>query len=179
MHAGGEVFVVLTMFGPDGLKMDVFGKGAEERKNVDDLGGVGRELGLVYGGGQLRRRRQIEGQRDVLGEIETAIGQGVAADVGAESVAAGAGGGGGRDFGVNLCANFAAHRAGGGEIGVVAASIEGHGNIEKGLAGFQGDGRAAGLWLCYASGAFRRFFCGRRVRVATTAAARRAWLLRV
>src|SRR5271170_8229780 len=158
------------MFGPDGLKMDVFGKGAKEWKNVDDLGGVGRELCLVYGGGQLRRRQQIEGQRDVLGEIETAIGQGVAADVGAESVAAGAGGGGGRDFGVNLCANFAAYRAGGGEIGVVAASVEGHRNIEKRLAGFQSDGRAASLRLCDACGAFRRFFCGGRIWVATAAA---------
>ena len=165
------------MFGPDGLKMDVFGKGAEERKNVDDLGRVGREFGLVYGGGQLRRRRQIEGQRDVLGEIETAVGQGVVADVGAESVSAGARGGGGRDFCVNLCANLAAYRAGGGEIGVVAAGIEGHRDIKKRLAGFQGNGGAAGLGLCDARGAFRRFFCG-RVWVAA-AAARRAWLLRV
>ena len=95
MHAGGEVFVLGTMFDPDGVEVNIFSEGSEERQNVDDLCGVGRQFGLVRGRGQLGRRRQVERQRDVLGEVETAVGQSVVADVGAEGVPAGAGGGGG------------------------------------------------------------------------------------
>ena len=47
VDAGGEVFVLGAMFDPDGVEMNVFGEGAEEREDVDDLGGVRRELGLV------------------------------------------------------------------------------------------------------------------------------------
>ena len=147
VHAGGEVFVLGTMCDPDGVEMNVVGEGAEEGKNVDDLGGVGRQVGLVDGGGQLRRRREVESQRDVLGEVEAAVGQGVLADVGAESVAAGAGLGGGCERGVDLFADLLAHGGGGGEIGVVAAGVQRYGDIEERLAGLERDGGAAGLGL--------------------------------
>ena len=110
VHAGGEVFVLGTMFDPDGVEMNIFGEGSEEGKNVDDLRGIGRQLGLVDGGGQLGRRRQVERQRDVLGEVEAAVGQSVVADVAAEGVAAGAGGGGGCNLSVDLVANLACGR---------------------------------------------------------------------
>ena len=155
VHAGGEVFVLRTMFNPDGVEMNVFGEGSEEGKNVDDLSGVGRELGLVDGGGQLGRRREVEGERDVLGEVEAAVGESVFADIAAEGVPAGAGGGGGCNLGVDLFANLCAHGAGVGEIGVVAAGIEGYGDVEEWLAGFKGDGGAAGLRLCDTRGGFR------------------------
>jgi hypothetical protein len=154
MHAGGEVFVLRTMFDPDGVEVNIFGEGSEEGKNVNDLRGVGREFGLVYGGGQLGRLGQVEGQRDVLGEVLAAVSESVFADIAAESVPAGAGGGGGCNLRVDLFANLSAHGAGVGEIGVVAAGIERHGDVEKRLAGFKGDGRAARLRLSDTRGGF-------------------------
>jgi hypothetical protein len=61
IFVSGVVFVLGTMFDPDGVEMDVVGEGAEEGKNVDDLSGVGGQLGLVDRGGELWRLRQIEG----------------------------------------------------------------------------------------------------------------------
>jgi hypothetical protein len=136
------------MFYPDGVEVNIFGEGSEERKNVDDLGGVGREFGLVDGGGQLGWRRQVKSQRDVLGKVEAAIGQRVFPDIAAEGVAAGAGRGRGCKLSVDLFANPGAHWAGGGEIGVIAANIEGYGDEEERFAGFKGDGGAARLRLC-------------------------------
>ncbi len=147
-------------------------------KDVDDLGGVGGKLGLVDGGGQFGRRRQVERQRDVLGEVETAVVQGVLADVAAESVAAGAGGGGGGEFGVDLVANLLADGGGVGEIGIVAAGVERDGNIEQGFAGLERDGGAAGLRLSDAGRSLCRDVWCMRLS-GCTAAARRAWLLGV
>ncbi len=123
VHEGRESFVLRTVFDPDGVEMDVFGEGAEPGKDVDDRGGVGRKLGLVDGRGELRRRRKIKGQRDVLGEVEAAVVQRVVADVGAECVAAGARGSGGGDFGVDLFADLLTDWSGVGEVGVVAADM--------------------------------------------------------
>jgi hypothetical protein len=152
VHAGGEVFVLRTMFGPDGAEVNIFSEGSEKRKNVDDLGGVWRELGLVGGGGQLGRRGQIESQRDVLGEVKAAIGQSVFANVAAESVPAGAGGGRGCNLRIDLFANPGAYGAGGREVGVVSANVEGYGDVEERLAGFKGNGGATRLRLCDARG---------------------------
>ncbi len=127
--------------------MDVVGEGAEEREDVDDLGGVRRKLGLVGDRGELRRGREIERERDVLGEVEAAVGEGVLADVGAEGITAGAGCGGGSDFGVDLVADLVADRGGGGEVGVVTAGVECGGNVEERLARLEGDGGAACLRL--------------------------------
>src|SRR5712672_2136894 len=142
------------MLDPDGVEVNIFGEGSEEGKDVDDLSGVGREFGLVDGGGQLRRRGQVEGQRDVLGEVEAAVGQSVFADVGAEGVPAGAGRGGGCNLSVDLFANSGAHWAGGGEVGVIAANVGGYRDVEERLAGFKGDGGAASLRLCDARSGF-------------------------
>ena len=88
----GEGFVVGAVLEPEGVEMRGFGEGAEEGKDVDDLGGVGGELGLVDGGGELGRGLEIERERDVLGEVEAGVGEGVFADVGADGVAGVAGG---------------------------------------------------------------------------------------
>jgi hypothetical protein len=152
VHAGGEVFVLRTMFDPDGVEVNIFGEGSEEGKNIDDLGGVWREFGLVGGWCQFGRRGKIESQRDVLGEVKAAIGQSVFANVAAESVPAGAGGGGGCNLRIDLFANPGAYGAGGSEVGVVPANVEGYGDVEKRLAGFKGNGRATRLRLCDARG---------------------------
>ncbi|WP_433983822.1 hypothetical protein RBB78_24385 [Tunturiibacter empetritectus] len=47
-----EVFVLRTMFNPEGMEVYVLGKGSEERENVDDLGGVGRQLCFADDGGE-------------------------------------------------------------------------------------------------------------------------------
>jgi hypothetical protein len=70
------------------------------------------------------------------------------ADIAAEGVPAGAGAGGGCNLRVDLFANPAAHRAGVGEIGIVAAGIQRHSDVEKRFAGFKGNGRAARFRLC-------------------------------
>ena len=112
VHASDEVFVLGTMFDPEGVEVNVLGEGAEQGKDVDDLGGVGRKLGFVDGGGELGRGREVEGERDVLGEVEAAVGEGVLADVGAEGVAGGAGASRGGEFGVDLVADLLADGAG-------------------------------------------------------------------
>ena len=111
-HAGERIvddleqgFVLRPMLDPDGVEMNVFGELAQQGKNVDDLGGVGRKLGLVDGGGELGRRREVERERDVLRQVEAAVGEGVLADVGAEGVAAVAGVGRGGELGVDLVAD--------------------------------------------------------------------------
>ena len=76
------------------------------------------------------------------------------ADVGTESVSAGAGLGAGGDFGVDLIADLAANRGGVGEVGVVAADVERDGEVEERFAGFESDGRAAGFGLSDAGRGF-------------------------
>ncbi len=89
MQASGQFFIFRTMLDPDGVEMDVFGKGAKQGKNIDDLGRVRRQFGLADGGRQFGRRRQIKRKRDVLGKVETAVGQGVVADVAAQCISTG------------------------------------------------------------------------------------------
>jgi hypothetical protein len=86
-----EVFVFGAVLDPDGMQMNLGVEGPEEGKNVDDLEGVGGKLGLVYSWGEFGRRREEERERDVLGEIEAGVIEGVFADVDAEGVAAVAG----------------------------------------------------------------------------------------
>ena len=50
MEACGDGLVVGAVLDPDGVEVDGLGEGAEEREDVDDLGGVGGELGLVDDG---------------------------------------------------------------------------------------------------------------------------------
>jgi len=147
-----EIIVIGAMRDPDDVKMNVLDELAQQRKYVDDLSGIGRQLGLVDGNCKLRRRQEIECQRNVLGKIEGAVGQGMLADVGAEGIAAGAGFGRGGKFGVDLVTNGRAHRAGGGQVGVVAADVERDGDVEERLAGLERDGGAAGLGLGDARG---------------------------
>ena len=59
VKTAGERFVVGAVLNPDGVEVNVLGEGSEQRKDVDDLGGVGRELEsrLIVGaraGGGLR-----------------------------------------------------------------------------------------------------------------------------
>jgi hypothetical protein len=91
MHKLDEVFVLRAMFDPDGVEVDIVSKSSKEGKDVDDLGGVGRQVRLVYGGGEAGRRREIECERYILGQVEAGIVQGVFADIPAERVSAGAG----------------------------------------------------------------------------------------
>ena len=60
MHSIPEIFVLRAMLGPEGVEMNLVGKGAEQRKNVDDLRRVWWELGLVGDWRQLRRRREVK-----------------------------------------------------------------------------------------------------------------------
>jgi hypothetical protein len=134
---------------PDAVEVDVLGEGAEKRKNVDDLGGVGRKVRLFDRRVELRGRIEIERERDVLGEIQARLRESVLADVGAESVAviAGLGCGGGECL-VDLIANRLADRSGVLEVGVIAAGIEGGGEIEEWLTSLKRDGGSASFGLC-------------------------------
>jgi hypothetical protein len=124
------------------------GEAAEERKDVDDLEGVGREVGLVDRWSEFWRRREVKRERDVLGEVEAAVVEGVVADVDAEGVATVASFGGGCELGVDFVADLLANGARCGEIRIVSADVERDGEIEERLAGFEGDGGAASLYLC-------------------------------
>ena len=66
-------------------------------------------------------------------------------NVGAELVARGLRFGGGLNGGVDLIANLLPHRRGLIEAGVVAARVEGHGDVKDGFTGLQADLRAG--WI--------------------------------
>jgi hypothetical protein len=134
-----EVLVVGAVFKPDGVKVDGFGKGTEERKNVDDLRGVRRHHRLVNARGEFRRRQKVEGERYVLGEIEGGIGQGVLANVLADGVTCITRGGRAGKGVVELLADGEANRGRVVEVGIVAAGVESCGYVEEGLAGFERD----------------------------------------
>ena len=159
-----EIFVLRAMLGPEGVEMDIVGERAEQRKDVDDLRRVRRQLGLVGDRCQLRRRRKVKRERDVLGEVETTVGQGVVADVGAEGITAGASGRRSSQFRVDLLANLPSDRRRCGQIGVVAAGVQRHGNIKERFAGLKRDGRAAGLRLRNTSGRLYRDYRAQECR---------------
>ena len=138
VDAVDEVFVFGAMLDPDGVQMNRGVEGAEEGKDVDDLEGVGGHLGLIDGWGEFGGRRKEERERDVLGEVQAAVVEGVVADVDAESVAAVASLGGGGELGVDLVADLLADGAGGGEIGIVTADVEGDREIEERPRWFRG-----------------------------------------
>src|ERR1700682_2106336 len=140
------------MVGPDGVEVDRLGEGAEEGKDVDNLGGVRWQLGLVDAGRELGWRLDVEGERDVLGDVAAAVGERVVTDVGAERVAGIAGLGGGGKCVVHLLPYGEAYGRRGFEVGVVAAGVERSGDVEKGLAGFKRDRGAAGFGLGDARG---------------------------
>jgi hypothetical protein len=157
VYLSGETFILRTMLDPDGVEVNILGEGSEERKDVDYLCGVRREFGLVDGGGEFGRLREVEGQRNVLGEVQAAVGEGVVADIRAEGVATGASRGGGCNLSIDLFANFRAHGTGVGEICVIAADIEGYGDVEERFAGFKGNRGAARLRLRDTGSRFRRY----------------------
>jgi hypothetical protein len=147
MDAIDEVFVLGTVLDPDGVQVNRGGEGAEEGKDVDDLKGVGREIGLVDRWSEFGWRRDVERERDVLGEVEAAVVEGVLADIDAKGVAAVTGLGGGCELSIDLVTDLLADGARSCEIRVVPADVERDREIEEGLAGFKGDGGAACLDL--------------------------------
>jgi len=132
---------------PDEVEIDVFGEGAEQRKDVDDLRGLRWEFGFVEVGRERGGRREIESERDVLADVEAGVVEMMERDVSAEGVAAFAGVGGGGESGVHVGADFGADWRGLVEIGVIAAGVEGGAHVKEGLVGFERDGGSALLDL--------------------------------
>jgi hypothetical protein len=69
---------------PDAMQVHGRGKVAQQRHNLDHLGRVRGHLGQFDRGFQLRRRRQIESQRDVLRNVALSARQAVLGNVEAE-----------------------------------------------------------------------------------------------
>ncbi len=91
VDAGLEGFVLGAMTDPDEVEVDVGGEGAEQREDVDDGCGLRGEIGFVDVGRERRWGRKVKRKRDVLAYVEADIVEVMQRDVGAESVAAGAG----------------------------------------------------------------------------------------
>ena len=72
---GDELLILRAVLDPEGVELDGLIEGPEQGQDVDDLGGVGGEIGLVDGGGELGRRGEVEREGDVLGEVEAGVGE--------------------------------------------------------------------------------------------------------
>ena len=147
MNARGEGLVLGAVLEPDVVQVDVRSEGAYQRQHVDHAGGLGREVKLADVGGELRRRREIERQRDVLADVQTEVILAVLGDVLAERIAAGAGGLRGGEGLVDIGADLGADRRGLVQIGVVAAGVERGSDLKERLADLEGDRGAALLNL--------------------------------
>jgi hypothetical protein len=148
VHARLQGFVLGAMTKPDVVKVDVCGEGAQQRKNVDHLRGLRRELGLVEIGRERGRRREVERERDVLADVEAGVIEMMQIDVRAERIARSAGRLRGGQGGVDIGADLGADKSRMLEVGVVAAGVERGGDVEKRLLNFKGDGGSALFDLC-------------------------------
>ena len=160
----GEGVVLGVVLEPDGVQVGGLGKGAQDGQNVDDGERVGRHLGLLDKGLELGGGAEEKGERDILGELPALVGELVLGHVLADR---GLRGGGGGRLGGSLGevgADLGPHGLRIGEAGVVAAGVEGGGEIEQRLAGFKGDGGAC----CVAAAGERR-----RTLLGSAAAGRR------
>ena len=145
MQAVDDGVVLRTRGDPDVVQVDFAGEFAQERQDLDHLGRVGRHFGERNAVGQLRRRRDVEGERDVLREVVAGVRELVLADVGAELVAGVLRLGRGLNRGVDLIANLLADGLGLIEPGVVSAGVQRDSDVEDGFAGLEADLRAGGI----------------------------------
>ncbi len=91
VDAGLKGFVLGAVMDPDEVQVNVGGEGAQQWKDVDDLCRLRRKLGFIDVGGERRRRREIQRERDVLADVEAGVAEMMGGDIGAEGIAAGAG----------------------------------------------------------------------------------------
>ena len=112
--------------------------------DLDHLRRVGRHLGQVRRGFKLRRRREIERQRDVLRDVVLGAGHAVLGDVEADLVALGAGVLALGQRLVDLVAHMLAHRRALLQALVVAAGVQRRGHDENRLGADQRDVGPAG-----------------------------------
>ncbi len=75
------------MLDPESIEAHGLGKGADQGQHLDDRGGVRRQLGDAYRGRKQWRRREVQCQRDILGERAAGVIQRMPADEGAERIA--------------------------------------------------------------------------------------------
>src|ERR1700729_799953 len=115
------------------MEMDILAEGSKQRKDIDDLRGVRRELRLIDRGSQLWRRSQIQRQGYILRQIEGIVRQRVSADIAAQRISAIACSGRGRQLLIDLFPDLQTNRTGVGKICVVTANIEGDRKIEQRL----------------------------------------------
>ena len=130
---------------PDAVQVHGGGKVAQQGHDLDHLGRVGGHLGQLGRGFQLRRRGEIESQRDVLRDVALSAGHAVLGDVEAELVALGAGVLALGERQVHLVADPLADRGALLEALVVAAGIQRRGHEEDRLGADQRDGGTGGI----------------------------------
>ena len=75
---------------PDSVQIDGCDEIAQQRSNLDYLRRIGRHLGQFHAGFKLRRRTQVERQRDVLGNVLFRARHAMLGDEEADLVALGA-----------------------------------------------------------------------------------------
>ena len=130
---------------PDAVQIDGGHKVLEQRHDLGHLRGVGRHLGQFHRGFDLRRRGEIERQRDVLRNIVLRARHAVLGNVKADLVALGAGVFALRQRLVDLVAHMFAHRRAFVEALVITAGIQRRRHHEDRLQADQRDGGAGGI----------------------------------
>jgi hypothetical protein len=130
---------------PDAMQVHGRGKVAQQRHNLNHLGRVRGHLGQFDRGFQLRRRRQIESQRDVLRNVALSARQAVLGNVEAKMIALGAGVFAFGERRVHFVADLLANRRASLEALVVTADIQRRGHEENGLRADHRNGGAGGI----------------------------------
>ena len=145
MQAVDDGVVLRAHADPDVMEVDFACQFADKGQDFDYLGRVRRHLGERHAVGQLRRRRGVEGERNILREVVAGVRKLVLADVGAELVAGVLRFGRGLNGGIDLIADLLADGCGLVQAGVITAGIQRGGDVEDGLAGLKADLRARGI----------------------------------
>jgi len=130
---------------PDDVEVDVLGEAAQDGEDGFDLGGVGRHVRLIGTGVESGRGCDVEGERDVLREVQAGIGKMMLVDEGAELVAVVAGLRRLIDGLVDLLAHLGADGIGLLQPIVVSAGIEGDGDIEESFTVGEADRGSGGI----------------------------------
>ncbi len=134
------------------MQVDQLIKAAQQRQYVFHAAGIRRHVRAFGARRQLRGRRDVEGERNILRQVRSGVGKPMLSDESANLFVRIARIRRSLKRLVDLIPNLLAHRVGGGEPLVIAAGIQRRGNVEKRLAVLQADvgaGRihqSRGIW---------------------------------
>ncbi len=127
------------------MQIDQLAKAAQQRQNVFHPARVRRHVGAFGAGREIRGRRDVEGERNILRQIGSGVGKPMLSDESANLFVRVARIRRSLERLVDLLPDLLAQRVGGGKPLIIAAGIQRRGNVEKRLAVLQADVGTGGV----------------------------------